>query len=161
MNFERGAQRIVLVLSIGVLCAGLGLVAQAVWQKAEERAEQARFMAEQRAFAEMEAACRRLGLVLRREAGVTPLLPPDRRCRPRTRDDIPPELLQPDFSDLMAPAPDRGPLATWVVWLGHPTLWGPFATAVLGALVSAGLAALPWGVFYLVRWIVRGFRGKT
>jgi hypothetical protein len=28
----------------------------------------------------------------------------------------------------------------------------------IGAALSAGAAALPWGVFYLVRWVARGFR---
>jgi hypothetical protein len=28
-----------------------------------------------------------------------------------------------------------------------------------GVFLSAGLGALPWGVFYLVRWIVQGFKG--
>lgn len=29
---------------------------------------------------------------------------------------------------------------------------------IWGFLVSTGLGAIPWGVFYLVRWIVRGFK---
>jgi hypothetical protein len=29
---------------------------------------------------------------------------------------------------------------------------------ILGVLVSTGLGLMPWGVFYLVCWVVRGFR---
>src|SRR5262245_43598110 len=39
-----------------------------------------------------------------------------------------------------------------------------YALAILpligGLILSAALGAIPWGVFYLVRWIVQGFKGE-
>lgn len=50
-------------------------------------------------------------------------------------------------------------------------LWGPFwrdwsinkfvlLTGGVGVLLSVGVAAITWGVFYLIRWIVRGFQAE-
>jgi hypothetical protein len=43
-----------------------------------------------------------------------------------------------------------GPLRSWWDW----PLW---RLVVVSAGVATGLTALPWGVFYLLRWIVQGF----
>lgn len=35
--------------------------------------------------------------------------------------------------------------------------WNPITIAMIGLAMSSILAAIPWGIFYLVRWISRGF----
>jgi len=46
--------------------------------------------------------------------------------------------------------PAHWPLSEWPLNLLAP------GGLILGTI---GLAALPWGIFYLVRWIAYGFRG--
>ena len=38
------------------------------------------------------------------------------------------------------------------------TVWLALLPLIWGTLLSLGLGAIPWGVFYLVRWIVQGFK---
>ena len=35
--------------------------------------------------------------------------------------------------------------------------WDLSVIAAIGVIISAALASIPWGLFYLLRWIIHGF----
>ncbi len=43
-------------------------------------------------------------------------------------------------------------------WPGPFSYWLLIFPLGLGSLLTAILGALPWGGFYLMRWVARGFR---
>jgi hypothetical protein len=50
----------------------------------------------------------------------------------------------------------------WIDWLPDTVTTSSYTLALLpligGVLMSTGLGVLPWAAFYLVRWIVQGFK---
>jgi hypothetical protein len=44
------------------------------------------------------------------------------------------------------------------VWITPPSYTPALVVFIGGILASTGLGAIPWGVFYLVRWILQGFK---
>lgn len=70
------------------------------------------------------------------------------------------------FSEKYSECPHADALPPWC----EPCLWGvPWDgdsnemvvfPLILGLVLSAGLGALPWGVFCILRWIARGFRDE-
>jgi len=68
-----------------------------------------------------------------------------------------PEDVKQTIASLGAEKPSRLP---WNSWITKPVVFGVFGLA--GALgLAAGLAAVPWAVFFLLRWVFRGFAPDT
>ena len=151
MHIERGTRRVVLVISVGLFVFNAWSVWQVIDHGMKERALwEARTKWEERECPKILAGphdgagykecqqARELNRILDEVLNSTPKEPP------------------PISSPQREPGDAPFPLRVWWPWLAY---WetSPLFTANLGALLSAGLALIPWCIFYLGRWIVRGF----
>ena len=156
---ERGLRRIVAVLSVMLGVATLGLVAWQGWSVINYRIEMQRFLDEapkfRVAYREYVARYGRPGCSA-----------PSHEKSPTF--ELPPEevIWLPDyFSDLLPlcdpkralqaadPVPPAPPLPP-----GPPdSLWSLWTVGFLGLGVTIVAASVPWGVFFVGRWITRGF----
>jgi len=140
---ERGYRRLTVGVSLVLLCAGLALAARDSYRVVELYNAQT-----------SEAACREYNA--RRPATETPeecerVVPDDYLSRPFSR----------VFHVLMTVA--MGTFLRENVFVfnvaGFMAAHILAVTAGFGLAVSLVLAAVPWVVFYSIRWIVRGFNG--
>ena len=147
VNLDRGIRRIVLAVSLSLFVSGFGVSGYAVWDRVEREAERARAAREAQVA---EDECIRLAEKAKRQ-------PLDPNERAKLKVFCP--LLHPSLEDVVvvrdAPWSSR---LVGIVRAGGET---PFQAAVIGILASAGLAAFPWGLFCLIRWIVWGFRSES
>lgn len=162
MNLERGLRRIVLLVSLVIGAAsfsavGLEVSAAAHYQAAKRAYERydASFQAwlAQHPVSETEVAARVRALRQSRRGGHIMPYGPDQDeavaelSAIMDRGDMRPEHARHSGLAIVDEPALRRPWWTW------PLRWA----VPLGLGLALGLTALPWGVFYLVRWIVRGF----
>ncbi len=162
MSLERGLRRIVLVVSLVIGAAsfsavGLEVSAAAHYQAAKQAYEryEASFQAwlAQHPVSETEVAARVRALRQSRRGRVVSQYALDRDEAVAElqaimdRGDVRPEHARQSGLAIVQEPDLRRPWWTW------PLRWA----VPLGLGFALGLTALPWGVFYLVRWIVRGF----
>ncbi|MBI3455465.1 MAG: hypothetical protein HY002_06730 [Candidatus Rokubacteria bacterium] len=165
MSIERGVRRIVLVVSVGVFLFG----SWSVWNTVDRGLKQRALREARRAWEEGEcprilsgqpgssgyAACREAKELEETLAAAGWLFR-----------DSPPQLSEESVDTFLRtfrrPKGDAEfPLAPFPLWVWWPYLafWEdqPYYTAVLGTALSAVIALVPWGIFYVIRWIIRGF----
>lgn len=153
-NLERGIRRITLAVSIAVFLIGTGGTVYTVYRVLDyhQRVEEARRYREAAERCELKEAARAKArppeLKPKRDADGLWILPQRNR------------LLLEDL-----PNPWCRMLRGWARGPGIPLygwwLWPPAQIALAGMAISVGLAAVPWGLFYLGRWIAHGFLKGT
>lgn len=169
MSVERGVRRIVIVVSLGVFVATLGMV---TWEKVAFRRAIAEFRPRlQEADKQLDEILDRAPdvyfvshdiLVLKTFRAFNQRFPTYQGWQTATLGKLivqeAPEYellfeIQQQPGSLAQTLPRRNPGAT--IWARQHMLrmsWG-VATGI-----SIGLAAVPWGLFFLVHWIIRGFQ---
>jgi hypothetical protein len=150
MSLERGFRRIVAILSVGtfLVLGGVVVVSLVPAQLERERHERIHAIA-----AEM-----RKGV----PGGAITAEPPTPKGRtdldtrkPRARTQSPDAHLDAWLDDVLnrepAPLPEDpgAPLASLLAW------WGA------GVLIAMGGSLIPWVVFYVTRWVARGFTAPS
>lgn len=149
MNLERGLRRITLTISLAALIAGLLVTGYDTYR-----------------IVQHVSAMQEYGACLR-EAESFPDKP-DKACNLMDRNSK--ELgcyyiLNNSAANRLWPTHLGYVLQFTIVWAPSLATNGEYELytmallpLIIGVLLSTGLAAIPWGVFYLVRWIVYGFK---
>ena len=147
VNAERGFRRVVLAASVAALCLGLGAVGLLTFKAARVQSAQNWYTACVRHAGHDLWKPGLQGAEWQRAYEATPKHVLD-DCR-----------LAADFPEYAFPD------AVFDAFniLGFSSLDWPVSkvlalSVAIGAALSAGVAAVPWGVFYLARWVARGFR---
>lgn len=162
MNLERGFRRVVLAASVALVCTGLGVTAYGGYVTYRSVSDNLAILSGSKDRGAVAEACIRdtaRRIVQDVDAGRLSLRDPGydqhrdnllARCEERL-----------GFKRWYRvwPVPLYARLPVWATGkytsyglVGRPLLWG--------LLLTAGLGAVPWGAFYLVRWIARGFRDE-
>lgn len=165
---ERGFRRIVLVVSMAVFVFS----GWQVWEVVDQGVTERRW----RAWAQQACAKGMAGQVI----DLTELTDEAGALRPAA-EELKEACLELTIDEAIERAQNRPPIPSskgraqkrqqawehstpWPLWIWTPweTFWlrRPWHAAWVGALTSAGLALIPWGIFYLLRWIAAGFRAS-
>lgn len=152
-SLERGLRRIVLLVSLVICAASLSAARLEVSAVAQYHVTKRAYEQREETF---QAWLAQHPISEARVAAARARLSPQEKFYEQyvdvARENVTRELRweharQNGLEAFLNPPDARRPWWTW------PLSW----VVSLGLGVTAGLTALPWGVFYLLRWIVRGF----
>ena len=135
-NVESGLRRVTLVVSLGVFLVALGLAGNEIHQIMNYRERMRLVHISQQHADECAQLERRARAIQQKPADLDPSLYRD--C----------ELEKALFGGVV-----RQPQPLAPEWWG----WNLGLIGAIGLVVCAAVGSIPWGIFYLTRWIVRGF----
>jgi hypothetical protein len=131
-NVERGLRRITLVVSLGVFLVTLGLVGNEIHHIMNHRDRMRLVRISQQQAEECAQFQRRATAAQQEPADFDPSLYQTCQERRLWWSSLPPPALAPGYWD-----------------------WNLVLVGAIGMVVSAAVGWIPWGIFYLTRWIVR------
>jgi len=153
MNLERGFRRLVMTISLAAASAGLLVTGYNTYKTVQYVSAN-----KKNAACITEAQSKAKSWTDVEEADVLKQIKED---NPHLSDESVRLLLEMSRSksrDCRLPKPEYPTTVLYEVPLNAEAYYAGLVPLIWGILVSTGLAAIPWGVFYLVRWIAHGFK---